>query len=120
MHKACAHSCANLNEWVRRTQARALSLSQRMLLYAHDELDMATMRLRLRGEGEHVQPHEEHFKLHPAELPVKQRVRSLASAALALRQWLHALGSIECAPVALRLWHHALGRIECAPVGSCA
>ncbi len=31
--------------------ARSVSLAQRMLLYAHDELAMATMRLRLAVEG---------------------------------------------------------------------
>lgn len=29
-------------------QANALSLSQRMLLYAHDELDMGLLRMRIR------------------------------------------------------------------------
>jgi hypothetical protein len=56
-------------------QANSLGLAQRMLLYAHDELEMCTMRTRLREENEEVQQHEEIFKLHAAEVPVKQRVR---------------------------------------------
>lgn len=32
--------------------ARSVSLAQRTLLYAHDELAMATMRMRLAREGE--------------------------------------------------------------------
>ncbi|GBF99704.1 hypothetical protein Rsub_12416 [Raphidocelis subcapitata] len=48
--------------------ARALALAQRMLLYAHDELAMATMRMRLRLPGESVAPHEAVYKLHEAEL----------------------------------------------------
>jgi E3 ubiquitin-protein ligase SHPRH len=42
-----------------------------MLLYAHDELDMATMRLRLRFPGEQVKPHEELYKLHAEEVPAR-------------------------------------------------
>lgn len=34
--------------------ARALGLAQRTLLYAHDELSMAVMRIRCRLEGEQV------------------------------------------------------------------
>lgn len=43
--------------------ARALALAQRMLLYAHDELGMATMRMRLRLPGEAVAPHEAVYKV---------------------------------------------------------
>ncbi len=43
--------------------ARTLSLAQRQLLYAHDELSMATMRIRLRAEGEQVT-----FCLYPCVL----------------------------------------------------
>ena len=55
-------------------KARALSLEQRALLYAKDELEMCTMRMRLRGPGERVKPSETHFKLHPVEVPVRQQV----------------------------------------------
>ncbi|EFJ51898.1 hypothetical protein VOLCADRAFT_87560 [Volvox carteri f. nagariensis] len=51
--------------------ARAASLAQRMLLYAHDELAMATARMRLAREGEPIGPHEGNLKLHPAAVPVK-------------------------------------------------
>lgn len=30
--------------------------------------------VQVRVPGEHVKPHEVHFKLHPAELPVKNKV----------------------------------------------
>ncbi len=36
---------------------------------------MAVMRMRLRQAGEAVPLHEAHFKLHPAELPAKAKVR---------------------------------------------
>ena len=55
-------------------RSRALSLAQRGLLYAHDELDMSMMRMQLRSPDEVVKPHEQHFRLHPAEVPVKNRV----------------------------------------------
>ncbi|GLI64470.1 hypothetical protein VaNZ11_007743 [Volvox africanus] len=51
--------------------ARSTSLAQRMLLYAHDELAMATMRMRLAREGEPISAHEVNLKLHPAAVPVK-------------------------------------------------
>eukprot|EP00798_Chlamydomonas_sp_ICE-L_P018133 gene18133-24573_t len=52
-------------------QVRSLSLVQRSYLYAHDELDMAVMRMRLRVEGEVILTHEVIYKLHPEEVPVK-------------------------------------------------
>lgn len=58
-------------------KGRALALAQRALLYAADELAMARMRLRVRLPGELVRPHEAHFKLHEAEVPVKNKVRHL-------------------------------------------
>ncbi|CAL8467045.1 g6581 [Coccomyxa elongata] len=54
-------------------RGRALALAQRFALYARDELAMSTLRIRVRVPGEHVKPHEVHFKLHPAELPVKNK-----------------------------------------------
>lgn len=54
--------------------ARALSRAQRMLLYAKDELEMCTLRLHLRAPGERVKPQEALYKLHPAEVPVKNVV----------------------------------------------
>ncbi|GIL56939.1 hypothetical protein Vafri_12224 [Volvox africanus] len=51
--------------------ARSTSLAQRMLLYAHDELTMAAMRMRLAREGEPISAHEVNLKLHPAAVPVK-------------------------------------------------
>jgi hypothetical protein len=56
-------------------RARALSRAQRALLYALDELEMSTMRLHLRAPGERVKPEEALYKLHPAEVPVKNAVR---------------------------------------------
>ena len=58
-------------------RSRALSLAQRALLYAHDELDMSMMRMQLRAAGEAVKPHEQHFRLQPFEVPLKNRVSSL-------------------------------------------
>ena len=55
-------------------KGRELALAQRKLLYAADELAMASMRLRLRLPGESVRAHEVHFKLHEAEVPVKNKV----------------------------------------------
>ena len=55
-------------------KGRALSLAQRALLYAADELVMARMRLRMRLPGEAVRTHEANFKLHEAEVPVKNQV----------------------------------------------
>ena len=55
-------------------KGRALALAQRTLLYAADELAMARMRLRVRLPGEFVRPHEANFKLHEAEVPVKNKV----------------------------------------------
>ena len=56
-------------------RARALSRAQRALLYARDELEMSTMRLQLRTPGERVKPEEALYKLHHAEVPVKNAVR---------------------------------------------
>ena len=55
-------------------RSRSLSLAQRALLYAHDELDMSMMRMQLRAPGEAVKPHEQHFRLQPFEVPLKNRV----------------------------------------------
>jgi hypothetical protein len=38
---------------------------------------MAVMRMRVRGEGEEVAPHQESFLLHPLQVPMKQQVRCL-------------------------------------------
>jgi hypothetical protein len=59
-------------------RCRALTLAQRGVLYARDELEMAVMRLRLQQPGERVKPHEQHFKLHPAALPAKNKARCAA------------------------------------------
>lgn len=55
-------------------RSRALSLAQRALLYAHDELDMSMMRMQIRSPGQLVKPHEGHFRLQPFEVPLKNRV----------------------------------------------
>ncbi|CAK0735069.1 hypothetical protein CVIRNUC_000523 [Coccomyxa viridis] len=54
-------------------RGRALALAQRMALYARDELNMSTLRIRTRIAGEFVRPHEIHFKLHEAEVPFKNK-----------------------------------------------
>ncbi|KAL3154030.1 hypothetical protein ABBQ32_013581 [Trebouxia sp. C0010 RCD-2024] len=54
-------------------RSRSLSLGQRALLYAHDELDMSMMRMQLRAPGDPVKPHEQHFRLQPFEVPLKNR-----------------------------------------------
>ncbi|KAG2482055.1 hypothetical protein HYH03_018991 [Edaphochlamys debaryana] len=51
--------------------ARSVSLAQRNLLYAHDELGMATARMRLALPGEPIAPHECNLKLHPEAVPQK-------------------------------------------------
>lgn len=56
-------------------RSRSVSLAQRALLYSHDELDMSMMRMQLRAPGESVKPHEQHFRLQPFEVPLKNRVR---------------------------------------------
>ena len=56
-------------------RSRAASLAQRALLYAHDELDMSMMRMQLRSAHDAVKPHEQHFRLQPFEVPLKNRVR---------------------------------------------
>lgn len=56
-------------------RSRSVSLGQRALLYAHDELDMSMMRMQLRAPGDSVKPHEQHFRLQPFEVPLKNRVR---------------------------------------------
>lgn len=38
--------------------------------------------MQVRVPGEHVKPHEVHFKLHPAELPVKNKVNVHADTSL--------------------------------------
>lgn len=55
-------------------RTRAVSLAQRALLYAHDELDMSMMRMQLRSIHQVVKPHEQHFRLQPFEVPLKNRV----------------------------------------------
>ena len=55
-------------------RSRALTLTQRALLYAHDELDMSMMRMQLRSPGQVVKPHERLFRLQPFEVPLKNRV----------------------------------------------
>jgi len=58
-------------------RSRALSLTQRALLYAHDELDMSMMRMQLRSAHDVVKLHEQHFRLQPFEVPLKNRVSPL-------------------------------------------
>lgn len=60
-------------------RSRALSLAQRALLYAHDELDMSMMRMQVRDPGQAVKPHEQHFRLQPFEVALKNRVSLSAS-----------------------------------------
>lgn len=55
-----------------------LYVLQRATLYARDELEMSTLRLRLRLPGETVKPHEVNFKLHEAEVPIKNTVSGLS------------------------------------------
>ncbi len=61
-------------------RSRAVSLAQRALLYAHDELDMSMMRMQLRHVHDVVKPHEQHFRLQPFEVPLKNRVSPLLPA----------------------------------------
>ena len=61
-------------------RSRAVSLAQRALLYAHDELDMSMMRMQLRSAHDAVKPHEQHFRLQPFEVPLKNRVSPLLPA----------------------------------------
>ena len=61
-------------------RSRAVSLAQRALLYAHDELDMSMMRMQLRSAHHVVKPHEQHFRLQPFEVPLKNRVSPLLPA----------------------------------------
>lgn len=79
MHAATRHA----------PQLRALSLAQRQLLYAHDELAMAVSRLRLRLEGEaqlvDKVGREAAFDLaavHPAELPIRNVVSWVPGSAI--------------------------------------
>ena len=58
-------------------KARAHAMAQRSSLYARDELEMSVMRIRVRHPHESVAVHEEAFKLHPAEVPVRNKVCSL-------------------------------------------
>ena len=64
-------------------RSRALSLAQRALLYAHDELDMSMMKMQLRGPGQAVKAHEAHFRLQPFEVALKNRVSCSADPSLA-------------------------------------
>ena len=57
-------------------KARAHAMAQRSSLYARDELEMSVMRIRVRHPHEAVAVHEEAFKLHPAEVPVRNKVCS--------------------------------------------
>lgn len=61
-------------------KARAHAMAQRSSLYARDELEMSVMRIRVRYPHESVAIHEEAFKLHPAEVPVRNKVSSLSAA----------------------------------------
>jgi hypothetical protein len=54
-----------------------LSGAQRALLYAHDELDMAVARTRLRAPGEEVLPGQEAFKILAEEIPIRNKVKLL-------------------------------------------
>ena len=54
--------------------ARAYGQAQRQYVYSFDELEMAMMKMQLRAEGEElVHEHEKHFKLHEAELVVRNK-----------------------------------------------
>ena len=68
-------------------RARALMLAQRAALYSRDELEMAVLRMQLRVPGEEVKPHEAHFKLHDAEVPVKNQVRGCYDAVRWHARW---------------------------------
>ena len=69
--------------------ARRLAVAQRFALYAHDELAMATMRLRIRLPGERVKAHEFKLKMHSEEVPARNNVRGALP-----------LGKQSCLPVA--------------------
>ncbi|KAK9810177.1 hypothetical protein WJX72_006177 [[Myrmecia] bisecta] len=58
-------------------RARALSLAQRSVLYARDEMEMATMRTRLLAPGQTRRDHERLFKLYPGELDTRKHVVNL-------------------------------------------
>ena len=67
--------------------ARALGVMQRMLLYAKDELGMSTLRLQLRAPRERLKPHEALYKLHPAEVPVKNVVNFRCGTSVCYKVW---------------------------------
>ncbi len=67
-------------------RSRALSLAQRALLYAHDELDMSMMRMQLRSAHDVVKPHEQHFRLQPFQVPLKNRVSTLLPASSSVKR----------------------------------
>ena len=68
-------------------KARAYAMAQRSGLYARDELEMSVMRIRVRLPHETVALHEEAFKLHPPEVPVRNKVCS-CPALLRLCVWI--------------------------------
>lgn len=85
-------------------KARAFAMAQRSGLYARDELEMSVMRIRIRHPHEVVAPHEEGtFKLHPPEVPVRNKV-----------------GSICCLPSCCKFCHLISGRCMFQMVQACA
>ena len=81
----CIPACKGAAGWLllqavlkRLVHELMLYVLQRATLYARDELEMSTLRLRLRLPGETVKPHEVNFKLHEAEVPIKNTVSLLS------------------------------------------
>lgn len=76
-------------------KANALILAQRLKLYAIDELDQCLLRMTLRAPDEIINNELEGlFKIHEAEIPVKNAELS-AEKAVAQAQLTHALGKLR-------------------------
>jgi E3 ubiquitin-protein ligase SHPRH len=76
-------------------QARVLALAQRGVLYALDEINMATTRLQLwyPGEDSHGEL-EKLFKLHPEEVP-QRNVQLTGEKFMALDDFMRAKGQLR-------------------------